>query len=220
MATRPKDTTKDETILAKTGKTREEWYAILDAFDRRAKGHKETANFLYEVHGVEFWYCQAITIEYERERGIREVGQRCDGKFAVSVTRTVAVPVQRAWDAWANADQVSTWFTTRANQDFREGGVYDNGDGDKGVYKRIVPPKRLVFTWENEEHCPGSQVIVEFLPKGEDKTSVVLTHERLPDKKGCEEMKEGWTWALTSLKSYLETGKAIGYEAWKASGAK
>ncbi len=216
MATKPKDTTKDETILAKTGKTREEWYAILDAFDCKTKGHKATAAHLLNDHGVDAWYAQGITVEYERDRGIREVGQRSDGKFAVSVSRTIAVPVERVWEAWANADQVSTWFTTNATQDFREGGVYDNGDGDKGVFTRIVPNKRLIFTWENEKHCPGTKVGIDFLSKGDSKSGIVLTHEKLPDQKGCEEMKEGWTWALTSLKSYLETGKAIGFEEWKA----
>lgn len=220
MATKPKDTTKDETILAKTGKSRKEWYAILDAFDCKAKGHKASAAHLLNEYKIDHWYAQGITVEYERDRGIREVGQRCDGKFAISVSRTISVPIEKVWGAWANSDQVSIWFTTKANHDFREGGTYDNGDGDKGVYKRIVPNKRLAFTWENEKHCPGSKVGIDFLPKGEAKSSIVLTHEQLPDQAGCEEMREGWTWALTSLKSYLETGEPIGYEAWKASNAK
>jgi uncharacterized protein YndB with AHSA1/START domain len=214
MASTHKDGARDETILAKTGKSREEWYALLDALDCRAKGHKATAKFLEEDHGVGPWYAQSITVDYERARGIREVGQRSGGKFAVNVTRTISVPVEDAWRAWADASEVSKWFTTNAEQDFREGGAYDNGDGDKGIYKKIVPMERLQFTWENEKHCPGSLVIVQFMAKG-PKTTVAITHEKLPDKAGSEDMKKGWTWALTSLKSYLETGEAVRYEDWE-----
>jgi uncharacterized protein YndB with AHSA1/START domain len=214
MASADKQGVRDETLAEKTGKTREEWNAILDAFDCRAKGHKATAKFLEDEHGVGPWYAQSITVDYERARGIREVGQRSGGKFAVNITRTISVPVERVWQAWADASEVSKWFTTSAKQDFREGGAYDNGDGDKGVYKKIVPLERLQFTWENEKHCPGSLVIVEFMAKGA-KTTVAITHEKLPDKAGSEEMKKGWTWALTSLKSYLETGRAVKYEDWE-----
>jgi uncharacterized protein YndB with AHSA1/START domain len=214
MATSIKEGARDETILVKTGKSRGDWYAILDAFDCRSNGHKATAKFLEEVHGVGPWYAQTITVDYERARGIREIGQRDGGKFAVNVSRTISVPVERAWQAWADPAEMSAWFTTNATQDFREGGSYDNGDGDKGIYKKIVPNERLHFTWENENHCPGSMVIVEFISKN-DKTTVAITHEKLPDKAGCEDMKKGWTWALTSLKSYLETGSPISYESWE-----
>lgn len=217
MATRPKDTTRDDTIHARTGKTRKDWYSIIDAFDCRTKGHKATAEYLQQFHKVDAWYAQGLTVEYERDHGIREVGQRCDGMFAATVSRTINVPIQRVWDAWADSAQVSKWFTTNANQDFREGGMYDNGDGDRGIYKRIVPLKRLIFTWENEKHCPGTRVAIDFVSKGESKTGIVITHEKLADKAGSDEMKMGWNWALTSLKSYLETGTPVNYEEWSQS---
>jgi acyl-coenzyme A synthetase/AMP-(fatty) acid ligase len=31
----------------------------------------------------------------------------------------------------------------------------------------------------------------------------------------AETMKEAWSWALDSLRSYLETGKPIAVEAWE-----
>ena len=207
MATRPKDTTKDETILAKTGKTREDWYAILDRFDCKSKGHKASATHLLEVHGVDAWYAQGITVEYERDHGIREVGQRSDGYFAVSVSRTIAVPIQQVWEAWASSDHVSRWLNTSSDHDFNEGGAYQHGNGDFGVYKRIVPLKRLTFTCDNEDKCPGSRVGVDFLSKGESKTSIVITHERIGNKPASEEMKQWWISAVESLKSYLETGQ-------------
>ena len=56
-----------------------------------------------------------------------------------------------------------------------------------------------------------------FTKSGTNKTAVRIQHMKLPDKKGREDMREGWTWALTSMKSYLETGKPVTFEEWKKS---
>lgn len=219
MATKANDLAKDETVIAKTGKSLAQWYAILDEFDSRTKGHKATADFLANDHKVDFWYAQNITVGYERERGIREPGQRSDGFFAVDVSRKIEVPAAKVWEAWSDPAILSKWFTTNAVHEFREGGSYGNSDGDKGVFKRIAPNKMLRFTWENEKHCPGTVVSVAFYPQGDSATRITVTHEKLKDREGMEDMRPGWTWALTSLKSFLETGKAVTYEDWQAEQA-
>ncbi len=216
MAATARDSLSESTVLEKTGKPLAHWRRVLDEFDCAEKGHKATAKFLVDKHGLTHWWAQTITVDYERAKGIRVVGQRHDGQFVVNVTRTVAAPVERVWEAWADAATLSKWFTTKQSHEFVEGGPYENADGDKGVFKKIVKHDRLHFTWENEKHCPGSLVIVQFLPKGKDKTTVAITHEKLPNKAGVDEMREGWSWALDSLKSFLETGKPIPYEDWLA----
>lgn len=40
---------------------------------------------------------------------------------------------------------------------------------------------------------------------------------KLENEKQIEEMKTGWRWALSSLKSYLETDKPVSYNDWKNS---
>jgi uncharacterized protein YndB with AHSA1/START domain len=114
---------------------------------------------------------------------------------------------------------VSRWFTTRAQADLRPGGRYSNADGDQGEYLELEPPHRVKFTWDNPAHCPGTQVEVTFSPTAGDKVKVVLIHALLKSSDDLEDMRKGWSWALESLKSYLETGKPIQYEEWlKRSG--
>jgi uncharacterized protein YndB with AHSA1/START domain len=84
----------------------------------------------------------------------------------VSVQRTIGVPVAKAWDAFTDAGQFSTWFTTRAKVDLRMGCRYSISDGDEGEFRRIDPRKLLRFTWENAIHCPGTMVEVTFDRKG------------------------------------------------------
>ena len=210
----------DKTFLDKTGKSRKQWHAILDKFDCKKKGHKASAAHLYKDHGTTYWWAQTITIDYERANGIREVGQRSGGRFAVNVSRTIDVPVEDAWNAWADAKQVSKWFGMKHKQKFEESGTYSNTNGGKGVFKKIAPNDRIHFTRESEKRCADSLVIVQFLKKGASKTTVAVTHELMQSKKCADEMKEEWAWALTSLKSYLETGKPISHEDWKREGRK
>jgi uncharacterized protein YndB with AHSA1/START domain len=205
---------KDETVIAKTGRSWDEWFVLLDEFDCKTQGHRTTARWLKEEHRLGSWWAQAVTVQYELNRGIREPGQRYGGKFAINLTRTISAPLEKTWSAWADAAELCKWFTSDAKQDFREGGAYSNGDSDRGTFTRIIPNARIQFTWENEKHCPGSMVILEFFQRGPEKTTLAITHDSLPSKKGADDMKDGWSWALDCLKSYLETGSRIGYEEW------
>jgi hypothetical protein len=61
----------EETVRAKTGKSSDDWYAILDAFGAPAQGHTRSAKHLRDQHGVDPWWAQTLTVRYEWERGLR-----------------------------------------------------------------------------------------------------------------------------------------------------
>ncbi len=204
----------DEAVRAKTGKGWDEWFKVLDELGIE-KSHQERARFLAAEHGLSGWWSQSVTVEYERARGLREINQKCSGDFEVSVSRAIAVPVAKAFAAFAEAGQMDRWFSSKTEQDFRVGGRYRNADGDSGEFRVIVPNGRIRFTWEQKQHEPGSVVEVRFYEKGASKCQVVLQHSKLANQKEVEDLREGWSWAMDSLRSYLETGKAIKFEEWK-----
>jgi uncharacterized protein YndB with AHSA1/START domain len=131
----------------------------------------------------------------------------------VVVERSISAPVARVYDAWEDASQIGTWFTTNAVQDVRVGGRYSNGDGDSGEFTEVEPGRRLRFTWEQPKASPGSSVSVEFTPDAEDITTVRLVHHDVAPE-FVSDLQTGWEWALDSLKSYLETGTPIGHNDW------
>lgn len=67
----------DQAILKKTGHGLDHWFAVLDAFDPKAKGHTDRARYLYDEHQVPGWHSQGIVVAYERARsgpqGLRAV---------------------------------------------------------------------------------------------------------------------------------------------------
>ena len=83
-----------EAVLRATGKTAEDWFAILDAAGARDMSHKDIAVLLNTQHGVSPWWSQHVTVEYERARGMRERYQTTRG-YQVSVTKTLPVPLSQ-----------------------------------------------------------------------------------------------------------------------------
>lgn len=81
----------DDAVREATGRPRSEWYAMLDDAEAATWRHKEIASWLADEHGVDAWWAQHLTVAYEQARGIREPGQRQDGSFEASVSRTVAL---------------------------------------------------------------------------------------------------------------------------------
>jgi hypothetical protein len=170
--------TSDAAIRERTGRGWEEWFDLLDEWGATERSHREIARWLAEQQGIDplAWNAQAIAYSYERARGLRAAGQRADG-FAVTVSRTVAVPVERLYDAFVDAPP------------------------DAGLRLRTATrPKSAHFDADE------GRVHVTFAAKGEDRSTVALEHARLADGDVAERMKASWRERLTALKSQLEEG--------------
>lgn len=85
---------------------------------------------------------------------------------AVTVSRTLDAPRELVWRAWTEPERFASWFGTppfvtpssRVAMDVRPGGQWEATQVSvengmelpfAGVYREVVPPERLVFTFEN-----------------------------------------------------------------------
>jgi uncharacterized protein YndB with AHSA1/START domain len=180
----PTLTMSEESILRRTGRGWEEWFDLLDEAGAAEWPHAVIARWLAAEQGIAGWDAQSVTVSYERARGGRAVGERPEG-FSVTATRTVAVPVERLYDAFVN-------------ESLREGWLPDDE-----LRERIATrPKSARFDWGDG----ATRVITGFEPKGEAKSTVALEHVRLADAAEAERMKAFWRERLIALKSQLEGG--------------
>ena len=70
----------DDAVQKKTGKSWSEWCKILDKAGAKDMTHKATAEWLYEHYGdMGGWWCQMVTVGYERARDKRSKNQTVDG---------------------------------------------------------------------------------------------------------------------------------------------
>jgi hypothetical protein len=183
-AEEPTLVTSDEAIRARTGRGWEEWFDRLDEWGAAERPHREIARWVASVLAIDplAWNAQAITVSYERARGLRGVGQRSQG-FAVTATKTVAVPVDRLYEAFVDESVRARWLP---DGELRE--------------RTASKPRSARYDWGDG----ASRVTVTFLAKGDDKSTAALEHARLADGEEAERMKAFWRDRVAALKEVLE----------------
>jgi len=165
----------DASVKKQTGRTWAEWIKVLDAARAVEKPHREIARYVSSL-GTPDWWSQMVTVGYERIRGLREKGQRRGGGYEAHKSRTFAVPIKKLYAAFANARTRARWLSMKVS------------------LKSATPTKRMRFAWDD-----GSSVEVGFISKADKKSSVALTHQKLPNKATAEKMKSWWGERLDAL---------------------
>ena len=175
-------TLSDEVIRRRTGRGWEEWFDLLDGWGAAERPHPEIARWLREEQGIDGWNAQSVTVSYERARGLRAVGERPSG-FSVTAQKTVAVPVGRLYEAFVDPSLRERWLP---DGELRE--------------RTATKPKSARFDWGDGD----TRVIVGFVAQHEQKSTVALEHERLPDAGEADRMKAFWRARVATLKEVLE----------------
>ena len=117
-----------------------------------------------------------MTVEYERERGLRDVHQTSRG-YEVSVSRTIRAPVEALFAVWNEDGRRGEWLGASVK-----------------VRKANLNRSMRVETGER-----GSDLSVSFYPKGRDRCQVVVQQTKLADRGEVEERRAFWKDALARL---------------------
>ena len=183
----------DAKAREKTGHGLDHWFDVLDRFGGAEKGHTALARHLYQSHAVPGWYCQGITVAYERARGVRAVNQRCDGEFEVSVSKVVNANAADVIDAITNAHRRKRWaqHVDAALLKALAAGV--SGPRSAKVVIRPDGLGRFRYKWND--------TVVQFhlTPKPGGKASLVVTNSKLADGAMVEARRGQWRTALGAV---------------------
>jgi hypothetical protein len=99
----------DEAIKKGSGKSWDEWFALLDAWGAMEKTHTEIARHISEELGIDGWWAQGVTVGYERARGMRAVNQTLNG-FVMNASKMVNIPVNRLYAAFVDESNRDRWL--------------------------------------------------------------------------------------------------------------
>jgi uncharacterized protein YndB with AHSA1/START domain len=179
----PAEPRSSAALRRSTGRDRADWFALLDTWGAAGRPYREIADWLTGDHGLSKWWAQKLIVEYEEARGLRDPGIRPDGTFEVGASKTVGVPVGRAFAAFTDAKLRARWLP--------------------GVAVRtpaLDPDRSMRFDWTDG----GGRVATTFTARGAEKTVVVVQHQRLAGARTAAKMKAYWRERLEALKALLE----------------
>ncbi len=140
---------------------------------------------------------------------------------SITVVRTIAAPIAQVFAAWTDPVLLQRWLApgrcevVEARADARPGGTYrivvldpvGNRHTTTGVYREVVPRKRLVQTWVYEgvnavDPYP-TLLTVDFRELGPRSTELKLHQEQLLTPEYREGNREGWRLCLDKLEALL-----------------
>jgi hypothetical protein len=171
----------DASVQKATGKSWDEWFALLDAWHGTTHNHTEIARHVYETYGIDGWWAQSVTVGYERARGMRALHERPDG-FSMNASKTFPVPVERLFAAFVEQDERERWLEAVELRN-----------------RTSQPHKSARF-----DVLPGeTRLAVTFLAKGPEKSAAQLQQERLTDAEEVARWKALWKEQLAHLAACL-----------------
>jgi uncharacterized protein YndB with AHSA1/START domain len=132
----------------------------------------------------------------------------------------IAAPPEKVWHALLDGEFTRQYWGHENVSDWRPGSRWEHRRADAsravvlvGEVLEADPPRRLVLSWadpqDRDRKSRHSRVTFEIEPIGE-MTRLTVTHDELDE--GSEmhrSISQGWPRVLSSLKSLLETGRAL-----------
>ena len=171
----------DAVVKEKTGCRWDRWVKSLDHYGAAELPHREVVALVRTKYKVGDWWAQMVTVGYERIKGLRARGQRRDGSYEATKSRTFNVPIDRLHRAFADAAVRRRWLD------------------EEGVKVRTSsPPKSIRLGFAD-----GSIIAVGFMSKGDAKSIAALSHPKLRNKEEAEQMKKVWSARLDALAEAL-----------------
>jgi uncharacterized protein YndB with AHSA1/START domain len=146
-------------------------------------------------------------------------------KPSLDLARSYPVAPEKVWRAWTDPEAIKRWWgpgpkdrVSLAQLDVRVGGrfriVFGGPQGTdhevQGVYKEVVPHRRLVFTWTWPNSTPEreSVVTIVFKARGGNAgggTELDFRHEQFFDEAARDGHLHGWSEAFAKLGQFLRS---------------
>ena len=170
----------DEKVKEKTGCDWEKWVYALDRKKAYELSHRELTELIRTKYKVTDWWTQMVAVGYERIKGMRAKGQRIDGSYSASKSKTLNVPAATVFAAFAETRKRNKWL------------------GEKVKVRKATPPKGIRLEQD------GSIIAVWLESRSAGKTAVSIQEDNLPSQEASVEVKKYWGEKLEALKEFLE----------------
>lgn len=162
-----------EAIEKATGKSWAEWLEFFESIGAKDMTHHEIALKVFKTD-ISGWWAQNVTVAYEQHIGRRVPGQREDGKYEVSVTKTVD----------GTLDDAMKWWLRKA------AGLKEFS----GVALDDKPKRSTTEKWRHwrVNLSDDTKVIVSTNQKSPGKAQLAVTSQKLASAQDAEHWRAYW----------------------------
>jgi hypothetical protein len=170
-----------EKLLEATGTAWPDWINWLDAQKAHDLPHTEIARLITGAGKADGWWAQTITVAYEQHIGRRLPGQRADGRFSASVSRTLNGAARDLFKAWCQQMEPVTDLS--------------------GLVRKGAPTMSetsLGFNWRCKT-ADGSRFVITFSTASNGKTRIAAQHEGLASAGHVMQAKSLWARQIEKL---------------------
>ena len=144
-------------------------------------------------------------------------GDKCghphEAEISLTLHRIIDAPVETVYAAWIDPSVLKRWMAPgdavveHAAADVSVGGSFriemrepsGRRSAVRGLYREVVPCRRLVQTWHWEGSDVETLVTIEFAPGPDGKTHLTLTHSRFAREEARKLHEHGWSGCLDKL---------------------
>lgn len=178
----------NDAVEVATGAVWKTWMERLAPF--HDLDHTERVKKINELWpDVSFWWQQTLAVEYERQHGLRVVGQSCAGDFQVTCSKTMPWSRGKCFDAVLSTP-------------FMDGAKWEVGAqwniGRIAVEVRRVDDEVIRWFWFDEDG--KSTVTVDFWPnKSGEKMQIRFMHAGLASQEARAKYRAHWKEALEKI---------------------
>jgi uncharacterized protein YndB with AHSA1/START domain len=123
---------------------------------------------------------------------------------------------KKTWDAITKPEFTRRYWAGIANvSDWKRGSKWEHvAKGDEvwitGEVVESAPPKRLVVTWADPDDLRDKSRVTFEIERIENMVCLTVTHDNFKaGSKMAAKVSWGWPRVLSSMKSFLETGKGL-----------
>lgn len=137
---------------------------------------------------------------------------------SLSIVRKLDAGPAKVWRAITEPEMLKQWMgpsdafkVSVAETDMRVGGRYrivmNAPDGEvhdvSGVYREIVPNRKLVYTWAWKSTPERQSIVTIELRAAGSGTELTLRHEQFADEAARDHHQQGWIGCLARLEKAL-----------------
>jgi hypothetical protein len=182
--------TSDQAVFKATGRSKNDWYAIIEEGVKDKMTHPEIAEFLRKEYDLSPWWSQEITVLFEKHAGTRVTGQTMDAGFQVGINKTIPVPHKKLWALIFVENRLGLFQDNKLN--LAEGLT---GVNSRGVSYKITtyrPYSHIRMQWRLPNWDEYSILQIRLNAKTDNNTTLSIHQEKLKNKNTREAMKLFW----------------------------